>query len=89
MRYLSDDGRVFNTIEECKEHESGGRKKDEEALNKAYNEYIDAKARAVRAYKRYEELDKEFIEKYDDCYVPDELEHNDAVEALLSIFGMK
>ena len=44
MRYLSEDGKVFNTIEECKEHETKQNKQEKERrwkeVEKARKNYV-------------------------------------------------
>ena len=54
MRYLSDDGRVFNTLEERQEHETCQKQQERKTLEKKISE----------KYNELAELEKEYSKKY-------------------------
>lgn len=71
MRYLSDDGKVFNYEDECREHEKSikefvrqkeleeQKKKDKEILDKEYDNLVDS-------MKKWLKNSIEFENKYGD-----------------------
>ncbi len=65
MRYISDDNKVFNTIEECREHEENLKKQDE---SKKKEEYETLKRRydgIVDLIMKWEDDYDEFIDKWE------------------------
>lgn len=58
MRYISDDGKVFNTEQECCEHEQ---KLEQERIKKEKLE-MDRQNRLDSINKKYEDLQKDISE---------------------------
>lgn len=58
MRYISDDGKVFNTEQECCEHE---KKLEQERVKKEKLE-MDRQNRLDSINKKYEDLQKDIFE---------------------------
>ena len=56
MRYISDDGKVFNTEQECLEHENIEKKRLEEEKLKKEKLEMERKDRLKVINKKYEEL---------------------------------
>lgn len=54
MRYISDDGKVFNTEQECCEHEQ--KMRDSKAMKERLEE--ERRRRICEINKKYEELQK-------------------------------
>lgn len=81
MRYISEDGKVFNTEEECLEHENEtrneeARKKEEleqkKKVRKArYAELVELEAKIAEYTSKYNALQKEYLETYCDVKVAD------------------
>ena len=79
MRYISEDGKVFNTEEECLDHENKtrneeARKKEEleqkEKVRKArYAELVELEAKIEADTSKYNALQKEYLETYCDVKV--------------------
>lgn len=68
MRYISDDGKVFNTEQECLEHENYEKRKAEEELLK--KEQFEAERKQLLKeindeYKVLQEKLREYAEKTD------------------------
>ena len=63
MRYISDDGKVFNTEQECCEYESRIRREREEELKRKEKLEMERQNRLDAINKKYEELQK-FISDY-------------------------
>ena len=64
MRFLSDDNKVFNTIEECEQHEKDVKRKSEaDAREKARKEAYDA---LKRRYDSICELISNWCEDFDE-----------------------
>ena len=74
MRYLSDDGRVFNTLEERQEHETCQKQQVEKAEREKKEQEISEK------YNELAELEKEYSKKY---------LHDGFDEILSYLFGLK
>lgn len=58
MRYISDDGKVFNTEQECCEYENRIRRKREEELKRKEKLEMERQNRLDTINKKYEELQK-------------------------------
>ena len=79
MRYLSDDGNVFNTLEECQEHETCQKQQVEKAEKKE-QERKALEKKISEKYAELAELEKEYSEKY----------LHDGFDDILSyLFGLK
>ena len=75
MRYISDDGRVFNTETECTEHENNLKRKQEEENRKREEERI-----------RKEKLEKEKQERFDSIKKHQRL-LNEEIQSLQKDYG--
>lgn len=65
MRYLSDDGRVFNTLEERQEHETCQKQQVEKAeREKKEQERKTLEKKISEKYNELAELEKEYSKKY-------------------------
>lgn len=62
MRYVSDDGKVFNTEYECCEHENKIRIEREEELKRKEKLETDRQNRLDSINKKYEELQNLLLE---------------------------
>lgn len=62
MRYISDDGKVFNTEYECCEHENEIRVEREEELKRKEKLEMDRQNRLDNINKKYEELQDLLLE---------------------------
>lgn len=58
MRYISDDGKVFNTEQECLEHENMEKKRLEEEKRRKEKLEMERKDRLNTINKKYRELQK-------------------------------
>lgn len=58
MRYISDDGKVFNTEQECCEYENRIRREREEELKRKEKLEIERRNRLDTINKKYKELQK-------------------------------
>lgn len=61
MRYISDDGKVFNTEQECLEHENSEKRKAEELLKKEQFE-VERKQLLKEINDEYKVLQKKLRE---------------------------
>jgi len=89
MRYISEvDNKVFNTEQECLEHENTIRKSMEEELKKKEKLKMEQQSRLNEIYKKDEELRK-LIESYRKDYggYSELYYHSPLVELLQSILG--
>lgn len=81
MRYLSDDGRVFNTLEERQEHETCQKQQVEKAeREKKEQERKTLEKKISEKYNELAELEKEYSKKY---------LHDGFDEILSYLFGLK
>lgn len=81
MRYLSDDGHVFNTLEECKEHETCQRQQAERTEKEKKEQEKKALEKKISdKYNELAELEKEYSEKY---------LHDGFGDILSYLFGLK
>lgn len=66
MRYLSDDGKVFNTADECKEYEDSKKKNDErEELKKKYlRELRDEYVQLLSDINEWLDSYNDYLDKY-------------------------
>lgn len=62
MRYISDDGKVFNTEYECCEHEKRIRAEKEEELKRKEKLETEKQTRLDNINKKYEELQDLLLE---------------------------
>ena len=58
MRYISDDGKVFNTEQECYEYENRIKREREEELKRKEKLEMERQNRLDTINKKYEELQK-------------------------------
>lgn len=58
MRYISDDGKVFNTEQECCEYENRIKREKEEELKRKEKLEMERKNRLDIINKKYEDLQK-------------------------------
>lgn len=63
MRYISEDNKVFNTEQECLEHENAIRKSREEELKRKEKLQMERQNRIDEIYRKDEELRK-LVENY-------------------------
>lgn len=78
MRYISEvDNKVFNTEQECLEHENTVRKKREEELKRKKKLQMERQNRFDTINKKYVELQKLVVEykkdygaKIEGCFIP-------------------
>ena len=75
MRYISDDGKVFNTEQECTKHENDLRKKQEEENRKMEEERL-----------RKEKLEKERRERFESIRKHQQ-ELNDEIQLFQKDYG--
>lgn len=67
MRYISDDGKIFDTEFECCEHESKVRREKEEELRRKEELEMERQNCLKIIKKKYEELQK-LISEYENDY---------------------
>lgn len=67
MRYISDDGKVFNSEQECCEYENRIKREKEEELKRKEKLEMDRQNRLDIINKKYEELQK-LISDYKNDY---------------------
>lgn len=87
MKYISEvDNKVFNTEQECLEHENAVRKSREEELKRKEKIKMERQSRLDEIYKKDEEL-RELVESYKKDYgeYSEFYYHNPFVELLRSI----
>ena len=65
MRYISDDNKVFNTIEECREHEEKLKKQDESKKKEEYDTLKRRYDSIVDLIMKWEDDYDEFLDKWD------------------------
>ena len=58
MRFVSDDGKVFNTMDECTEYESTLKRKQEEERRKREEEIARKNELKKKQQERYESIQK-------------------------------
>lgn len=85
MRFLSDDGKVFNTEQECVMHENF-EKRNEEKIKKEKLER-ERKERLDNIKKTYEELQQLISEFYRDYGVKRELHISPACDLIDILLG--
>lgn len=82
MRFLSDDGKVFNTEQECLRYENSEKKRsEEERLKREHRERMD------EIKKTYEELQKLISDFYSDYGVKRELHISPVYDFMDMLFG--
>lgn len=62
MRYISDDGKVFNTEQECCDYENRIRREREEELKRKEKLEMERQNRFDTINKKYEELQKLIVD---------------------------
>jgi len=87
MRYISEvDNKVFNTEQECLEHENAVRKSREEELKRKEKLEMERQNRLDEIYKRDEELRK-LIEKYRKDYCEFECRYDPLIDFAIRLCG--
>ena len=73
MRFLSDDGKVFNTADECKEYEDSKKKNDErEELKKKYlRELKDEYTKLLHNINEWLDSYNNYLDKYPEAKTND------------------
>ncbi len=87
MRFLSDDGKVFNTEQECLNHENFLKKKVNEERIKREKIEKERKDRLDNIKKTYEELEKLISEFYSDYNIKRELHIAPVCDFIDMLFG--
>lgn len=94
MRFLSDDGKVFDTLNECKMYEKENieskkseKRQAEEEIDCAYEHYLECKENADIAYEAYVTLDAAYYDKYEESYIPKSYSEEDLIKEFLNIIG--
>ena len=93
MRFISDDNKVFNTYEECKEHEKSIKDKEKEALRekkekefdvlkKRYDSICDLIDKWIDDYYTYTKNYKEVISEADEKKAKENFNTNEFIEFL-------
>lgn len=86
MRYISDDGKVFNTEQECLEHENLKRKMLEEERIKKERLEKERANRIEAINKKYEELQKLISEYGKDYDIREEFHFVPAYELMNMLY---
>ena len=68
MRFISDDGKVFNTIDECTEYENKIKRKHEEERRKKEEEIARRNELKKKQQERYESIQKHKKELLNEIY---------------------
>lgn len=88
MRYISDDGKVFNTEQECCEHENAEKKRLEEERIRKEKLEMERSNRLSEINQKYEELQKLILEYGRDCGTSQEVYFNPFCDFVDKVFGI-
>lgn len=88
MRYISDDGKVFNTEQECCEYENLQKKRLEEERLKKERLEMERKDKLNVISKKYEELKKLVSEYGRDYGINQEIYFKPFYDFVSDIFGI-
>lgn len=83
MRYISDDGKVFNTEQECCDYENRIKKEKEEELKRKEKLEMERQNRLDAINKRYGELQKLITDYRKDYGV--RLEYSTPIQELINM----